>query len=183
MTDMVPVYVYERDIEAVWQFLSERNPVKGGKAATLKAAPQTAPQVTSSPAQDDVAPQQEDEEVFPQWPIQTTEEYYTMCQPVQRAILECVAEAGVKGTAIDVEEDVFAAAKAVWKGENKGGTFTRHNLTAAFTWLTKYSNKVSGGYWPFKDFKKDDGVWYFQMDPAMAKTILRLRDKLAADTQ
>lgn len=59
--------------------------------------------------------------------------------------------------------------------ENNGGTFTRHNLTAAFTWLTKYSNKVSDGYWPFKDFKKDDGVWYFQMDPAMQRLTLAAR--------
>src|SRR5450830_2149854 len=106
MTDnavhMVPVY--EKDLKAVWQLLTERNPVGGGKAATLKAAPQAEAQVTSAAQEKDMTAQ--DEEVFPQWANQTLEEYYTMCKPVQRAILDRVAEAGVNGTSVDVEEDV-----------------------------------------------------------------------------
>src|ERR1035437_8101077 len=154
MTDTVHmVPVYEKDLKAVWRLLVERNPETGNAAQEVTT---TAAKLHTEDG----------------WTDQRLDDYYGKCKPVQRAILVRVAETGEKGTPCHFDE-LFAAAKAAYDGD---GQFTRKTLNGNFAWLTKYSED---GKWPLKNFTEGD-VWYFQMDPATAKTILRLRDKYAA---
>lgn len=149
------VQVFEKDLKAVWKLLAERNPEAGGNAAIPEAE---APEAAKATAE-------------VEWTEKQLADHYVRCQPVQRAILVCVAEAGAKETAAAYEKFLAAAA-----GASEVKPFTARSLAGNLAWITKYANKVGQKEFPWEHFVKGD-VWYIQMDPARAKTILRLREK------
>jgi hypothetical protein len=155
------VQVFEKDLKAVWKLLAERNPEVGETSAIPEAeARMEAPEATAKATAE-----------VKEWTEKQLADFYGMCQPVQRAILVCVAEAGVKGTPAAHDEFLAAAAAA-----SIVNPFTDRHLSGNLAWITKYAIKLGSNEGPFENFFKE-GVWYFQMEPATAKTILRLREK------
>ena len=147
------VQVFEKDLKAVWKLLAERNPEAGEDVAIPEAE----------------APTKATAEV--EWTEKQLADHYDLCKPVQRAILVCVAEAGVKETPVTSTEASAAAESA-----SPVRPFTHRTFASNLSWLTKYAIEVGHEESPFENFVKGD-VWYFQMEPARAKTILRLREK------
>ena len=140
---MVPVY--EKDLKAVLRFLVERNPEEIENVAP-KAPVLAAPKVET---QEEAEAEKRSEGATNKrkWSDQKLDEYDGKCKPVQRAILDRIAETSEKGIPCRVYDEVFNAAKAAYDGDGEFGPST---LQGNFAWLTKYSNMVIGG---------DDGDW------------------------
>jgi hypothetical protein len=162
------VQVFEKDLKAVWKLLAERNPEAGGNASIPEAATSAVAMVGAPEASAKVTVNAEAEL---EWTEKQLADFYAMCQPVQRAIVVCVAEAGIKEMPVPYDE--FHAAAA---GASPIDGFTNKHLAGNLAWITKYASKVGHEEAPFEGFMKG-GVWYIQMEPARAKTILRLREK------